>query len=116
MAMLNFKHGLYANLFKKDGQGQLEVPISNGTIYVTTDERSMYVDLKGNRIRIQGSVLYYDSVESFTASTTPPYNTDTLYFFRKIGGEVVNAIMAYDGSNWVQINVSDADFQKVVQN
>jgi phosphosulfolactate synthase (CoM biosynthesis protein A) len=48
--MLNFKHGLYGNLFNTDGSNKVD--ISNGTIYVTTDEKAMYVDLDGKRIRL----------------------------------------------------------------
>lgn len=99
---LNFKYGLYERLASQ--------PVTNGNVYVTTDERSMYVDLNDQRIRLQGSVMYYESVESFTTATKPPYSTDTLYFFRNMGGKLVNALMAYDGQKWVQINVSAEGF------
>ena len=46
MAMLNFKYGLHKNLPAfKSGE-------NIGTIYVTTDEKAMYVDLDGGRIRL----------------------------------------------------------------
>ena len=110
MPNLNFKWGPYANL---DG-----VAKSAGTVYITTDERSMYVDVNDKkRIRVQGSVLYYDSVESFTKETTPPYATDVLYFFRKIGtgdSATTNALMAYTGTDWVQVNITKKDFDAEV--
>jgi hypothetical protein len=118
MSNLNFKWGPYANLEN--------AALKEGTIYITTDEQSMYVDLKKEikqddgtkkeevvRARIQGSVLYYDSVESFTNNTTPPYATDVLYFFRKIGtgdSATTNALMAYNGEDWVQVNITKKDF------
>lgn len=104
---LNFKYGLYERLASQ--------PVTNGNVYVTTDERSMYVDLDNKRIRLQGSVMYYESVESFTTETKPPYSTDTLYFFRNMGGELVNALMAYDGQKWVQINISAEGFAALQQ-
>ena len=119
MANLNFKWGPYANLKNAAPQA--------GTIYITTDEQSMYVDLKKEikqddgtkkeevvRARIQGSVLYYDSVETFTKTTTPPYSTETLYFFRKINAgdnAATNALMAYDGKDWKQINITKEQFE-----
>jgi hypothetical protein len=42
-----------------------------------------------------------------------------LYFFRKIhngDNKAANAIMAYDGSSWVQINVTKADYDTLVTN
>lgn len=108
MADLNFKYGPYSRLPAYSAE-------TEGTVYVTTDEKSMYVNLDGKQIRIQGAIQYYESVEDFAAGNHPPYATDVLYFFRKMkdaNGEDVaaNALMAYDGTNWVQINVSQSDF------
>ena len=110
MANLKFRYGPYANLFKKDGTPSDAVKIDNGTIYVTTDEKAMFVDLNDKRIRVGGTVQFYNSVEEFTASSTPPYSTESLYFFHKMaehdeqgnitGYKKVNALMAYDGSSW----------------
>lgn len=107
MSNLNFKYGLYENLPSYSAEQE-------GTIFVTTDEGAMYINLDGKQIRMQGSVLYYDSVEEFTASTNPPYSTDALYFFRKLGKNdtiASNAIMAYNGTEWIQINVTLSDFK-----
>ena len=120
MAELNFKYGQYSSLLNADGSNKL--PLSEGTIYVTTDERAMFVDLRKTeegeveRVRIEGSVQYYKSIESFSATTNPPYSQDTLYFFRNINDKdenPVNALMAYDGTNWVQVNVTLDAFNKL---
>ena len=107
MSNLNFKYGLYKNLPSYSADQE-------GTIFVTTDEGAMYINLDGKQIRMQGSVLYYDSVEEFTAATNPPYSTEALYFFRKLGKNdtiASNAFMAYNGTEWVQINVTLSDFK-----
>ena len=68
MSMLNFKHGLYANL---------PSAISNGTIYVTTDEKAMYVDLNDTRIRLSQIITLstYD-----WQNLTPLYSTEAFYY------------------------------------
>lgn len=112
MANLNFKWGLHKDLGNATK--------SEGTVYITTDEKSMYVDISNNeRIKIQGAVAYYDDVETFTATTNPPYDTETLYFFRQMGPEgnkvVVNALMAYNGEKWVQINTPETTYSNLVK-
>ena len=131
MASLKFRYGPYSNLFKADGRTPSDtVGIDNGTIYVTTDEKAMFVDLNNERIRVGGTVQFYDSVEEFTASSTPPYSTDALYFFHKMAErdeqgniqkdeqnktkyKIVNALMSYNGSSWDQINVSLDEFNNL---
>lgn len=103
---LKFKHGLWASLQDQS--------VENGTIYVTTDEKSMYVDLNNKRIRIQGTVLYFDSLDEFAAITTPPYNEDTLYFFRTYDDNTINALMAWSQKDgWKQVNVTADDFSSL---
>lgn len=111
MANLNFKWGLHKDLGSATK--------SEGTVYITTDEKSMYVDVSDNkRIKIQGAVAYYDDVKEFTDTTNPPYDTETLYFFRQMGPEgekvVVNALMAYDGKKWVQINTPESTYKSLL--
>ena len=54
MANLNFKYGAsYQNL---------PAAISDGTIYVTKNEKAMYVDLDGVRIRL-GQIVVYETWE-----------------------------------------------------
>ena len=111
MANLNFKWGLHKDLGNATK--------SEGTVYITTDEKSMYVDVSDDkRIKIQGAVAYYDDVKEFTDTTNPPYDTETLYFFRQMGPEgekvVVNALMAYDGTKWVQVNTPESTYKSLL--
>lgn len=111
MANLNFKWGLHKDLGSATK--------SEGTVYITTDEKSMYVDVSDDkRIKIQGAVAYYDDVKEFTDTTNPPYDTETLYFFRQMGPEgakvVVNALMAYDGTKWVQVNTPESTYKSLL--
>lgn len=104
MSMLNFKHGLYANLKNAE--------LSAGTIYVTTDEKAMYVDLPDangvtQRIRLSQIV----NVPDVTAwqNLTPPFSTEAFYYIVD-----ANALLKYTGSAWVQIN-STAELDAVVE-
>lgn len=98
--LLNFKFGAYANLPEQRAAG---------TVYVTTDNRAMYIDLPEsheenatvNRLRI-GDINVYQS--SSDANFKPPYQEGFYYF---IGD---NALMRYDGAAWTQINTT-ADVQ-----
>lgn len=102
MSMLNFKYGAYSNLPSK---------ISNGTIYVTTDEKAMYVDLNDNRIRLS---------QIITLSThdwkqlPPPYSKEAFYYLTDS-----NALLKYNGdgtsaTGWVQIN-STAEIDGILE-
>ena len=63
MAMLKFKKGLWS---------KLPTTMSEGTIYVTTDEKAMYVDISDSkRIRI-GDIIRLDNMDELT----PPYTTE----------------------------------------
>jgi hypothetical protein len=86
--MLNFKYGIHDNL-KNQG-------IVNGTIYVTTDEKAMYVDLDNTRIRLSQIITLttYD-----WQTLTPPYSTEAFYYLSDS-----NALLKYTGNAWVQIN------------
>ncbi len=88
MSMLNFKYGIHDNL-KNQG-------IVNGTIYVTTDEKAMYVDLDNTRIRLSQIITLttYD-----WQTLTPPYSTEAFYYLSDS-----NALLKYTGNAWVQIN------------
>ena len=115
MAMLNFKHGLYGNLFNTDGTEK--VAINNGTIYVTTDEKAMYVDLNNERIRLSQIIT---CTFSQWQQLTPPFSTEAFYYIID-----KNALLKYneakkDNDNvdpehnegytegWVQINSTAA--------
>lgn len=72
--MLNFKMGSVANL-----SGQTLTP---GTIYVTTDERSMYIDLQNERIRL-GDFNVYANKEALEAETH--FSETALYYVKSTG-------------------------------
>ena len=70
--MLQFKMGRF-----KDDQGNLilnNAPKKAGTVYVTTDEKAMYVDVDDStRIRI-GDIIQLESAKT----ATPPFSTDEI--------------------------------------
>lgn len=104
MALLNFKYGLFE---------RLPVTQNPGTIYVTADEKAMYVDLPdvrnasgdvvvaADRIRLSSVIIKESSRD-----LTPPYNPDAIYYFAE-----ENALLRWDADGgdegkgaWVQIN------------
>jgi hypothetical protein len=119
MAKLNFKMGQFANLANTN--------MVAGTVYVTTDEGGMYVDISNDkRIRLN-QIISYDTFEAFVsaiAKTEPPYSTEAFYYIVKD-----NALLKYVTSggewdpngdpnkptkgNWVQIN-STADVENAL--
>lgn len=92
--MLNFKYGLHENLPAYDSSRV-------GSIYVTTDEQAMYVDLPAGRIRV--SQLITLSGISEWEKLTPPYSTEAFYYIAD-----ANALLKYNGKDWVQINSTKA--------
>ena len=91
--LLNFKFG---------PQTRLPNEKSAGTIYVTTDERAMYIDLPNEegelgRLRI-GDIIVVQSAKT----AQPPFSIGFYYFVED------NALLRWDGKNWTQVNsVSD---------
>lgn len=127
MANLNFRYGLYQNLDNAQ--------FNAGTIYVTTDEKALYVDLPNgtskdtDRIRI-GQTIVYDSAADFVAvSEHPEFSPEGFYYVEeanmllrwKGGNKTVtkddnNNIVLPKDTGWIQINsVSDvqADLEKL---
>ena len=102
MAELLFKKGLHANLAAAAKKA--------GTLYVTTDEKCLYLDISDTeRIRLQGSVLYYSTLEEFYKNEQPPYSTDVIYFIEKDSeGNQFNALMRWNAaaSEWIQLNAT----------
>ncbi len=89
MAMVNFKKGLLANL---------PTAINEGTFYVTTDERAIYLDVDGStRVRI-GDFQEFATLAALRANTNP--STTALYYIAD-----VNCFAKWDGSKYVQINL-----------
>jgi hypothetical protein len=110
---LLFKRGLYENLFGNEAKGIRRLDQNDGTIYFTTDEGGMYIDVGNERKRIQGSVLYFDTLEDFAKGVKPPYSTDLLYFIAKSeygDTKEYNALVRWNGSKWVQLNVTAENY------
>ena len=88
MANVLFKKGLLAGL--KDA------PIKEGTIYVTTDERAMYLDVDAStRIRLGDFI----EVANIAALPSTGANASALYYAAE-----ENVLAKWSGSAWVQIN------------
>lgn len=78
---LKFRKGLFANLAKQD--------IVPGTIYVTTDEQAMYVDVAaGKRIKISDTITFKTLGD--LKNSPPPYSTTAFYYIEKD-----NALLRY---------------------
>ena len=99
MSMLKFKKGLFANL---------PSTYSAGTVYVTTDEQAMYVDISDSkRIRLS-DIIQVPSVADL-AAYAPDYSTSALYYV-----VASNALLKYVGVDaegkyeWKQINTTAA--------
>lgn len=104
MANLTFKKGTYSALQTKIAAGNT---FAEGALYFTTDEGGLYLgNGTKNLTRIQGSVLYFNSLDEFTKKTKPPYSTDVLYFIADS-----NALVRWTGSEWIQLNQTDATFK-----
>ncbi len=89
MAMVNFKKGLLANL----PAAKVE-----GTFYVTTDERALYLDVDGStRVRI-GDFQEFATLAALQANTNP--STTALYYVAD-----VNVLAKWNGTAYVQINL-----------
>jgi hypothetical protein len=112
--LLNFKHGFQANL--KENSPAI-VP---GTVYVTRDERALYVDLppydhgNGNieaakRVRI-GDMRTYDYLSQLQEDLKNDMSNLTmsaLYYAQKdnpTDNKIINALLKWDGSAFIQLN------------
>ena len=88
MANISFKKGILKNIPAQKVEG---------TLYVTTDERAIYLDVDDNtRIRL-GDFQEFDNVEALNANQNP--STTALYYINDI-----NCLAKWDGSRYVQIN------------
>lgn len=95
--MLNFKFGKF---------GSLPSAKSAGTVYVTTDEQAMYIDLPKSheanaelaRVRV-GDIIVKES----SRDANPPFSEGAFYYF-----VAENALLRWHDGAWKQINsVSD---------
>lgn len=126
MANLLFKRGSYERLFHNEEYNNGPLPLNEGTVYFTTDEGGMYIDTDSARVRIQGSVKYYDTLDNFMDMEKPPYASDVLYFIAKANGQDANALLHWDPDGgedgkgcFVQVNVTAAyveALEKIVNN
>lgn len=108
---LNFKHGVYA---------KLPTALTAGTVYVTTDEGAMYVDLPSSdntgtkRIRIGETVQFAnkDAFVDYVNEVAPPYSTSAFYYIIKENALLkwVEDTSSSTGGKWKQVN-STSDIQ-----
>lgn len=85
-------------VFKKGLLANLPAEKAAGTIYVTTDERAMYLDVDAStRVRI-GDFQEFAALTALQANTNP--STTALYYVAD-----VNVLAKWDGSKYVQINL-----------
>lgn len=89
MAKVAFKKGLLANL---------PAAISEGTFYVTTDERALYLDINGTtRVRV-GDFQEFATLTALQTNVNP--STSALYYVTEL-----NCLAKWDGTKYVQINL-----------
>lgn len=89
MTNVAFKKGLLVNLPKT---------YTEGTFYVTTDERAIYLDVDGStRIRI-GDFQEFATLQALQANTNP--STTALYYITDPG-----VLAKWNGTSYVQINL-----------
>jgi hypothetical protein len=87
---LSFKYGEFKNL-------PAISDATNGTIYVTTDDKTMYVDLNGQRIRL-GDVSVHKSLTDLTGDKASWYAGALAYI------EQGNHLAYFNGTKWIDIN------------
>lgn len=88
MAMVSFKKGLVS---------KLPATYSEGTFYVTTDERAIYLDVSNEaRIRL-GDFQEFATVEALNANPNP--SSTALYYVSDI-----NCLAKWNGTQYIQIN------------
>lgn len=111
MAKLLFKKGTY-NDFKNNvvtGSNAVE-----GAFYVTEDEGGLYLGISNGKVkRIQGTVLFFDTLEQFTNEVAPPYSTDVLYFIAE-----KEALVRWTGeaTKWKQLNATASEVTTSLNN
>lgn len=99
MALLKFKHGLQANL------NVTNAPITEGTVYITTDSQEMKVDLGGKRLTISDFVIVANNEALEALKTAGTCYTNLFYYV-----EDVNLLKKYNGTDFVTLNdTSDLD-------
>ncbi|MGM9608355.1 MAG: hypothetical protein ACI3XJ_12705 [Oscillospiraceae bacterium] len=83
--------------FQKGLRSSLPSTYSEGTFYITTDERAIYLDVDSStRIRI-GDFQEFATLADLQANTNP--STTALYYVTEL-----NVLAKWDGTKYVQIN------------
>ena len=89
MAVVSFRKGLVANL---------PSTYTEGTLYATTDERALYLDISNSeRVRF-GDFQEFATLQALQANTNP--STTALYYVTDL-----NVLAKWNGSGYVQINL-----------
>lgn len=89
MAVVSFRKGLVANL---------PSTYTEGTLYATTDERALYLDISNSeRVRF-GDFQEFATLQALQANTNP--STTALYYVTEL-----NVLAKWNGSGYVQINL-----------
>lgn len=84
--------------FKRGNIANLPSEITEGTFYVTVDERAMYVDVApDHRIRI-GDFQEFATLTDLQANTNP--SVTALYYVTEL-----NCLAKWDGEKYIQINI-----------
>lgn len=94
MVQVKFKHGLLSNL--------QNAPIDNGSLLITTDERALYFDVDGARVRI-GDFIQVANIDALPAAGAA--HEGALYY--AIAENVLAKWQPADGetpAKWIQIN------------
>lgn len=85
-------------LFKRGKRANLPAAVANGTFYVATDERAIYVDVDDStRVRI-GDFQEFPTLAELKANVNP--TTTALYYVTEL-----NCLAKWNGSDYVQINL-----------
>ena len=86
-------------LFKRGLLSALPKTYSDGTFYVTTDERAIYLDISNEkRIRL-GDFQEYASWDEISKLSSENISTTALYYAAQ-----ENVLAKFNGENWTQIN------------
>lgn len=84
-------------VFKKGMLSALPAQRVEGTFYITTDERAIYLDVNGtDRIRI-GDFQEFATLDALKANANP--STTALYYV-----DDINCLAKWNGSEYIQIN------------
>lgn len=109
--LLRFRKGTHANLKNQD--------IVAGTVYVTTDEKAMYVDISATeRIRL-GQIVNFATLtefQNFLNNTIPPYSEEAFYYvedknalLKWVSNDNTTSVGGVDTKGtWKQINSTSA--------